>query len=390
MAIDVTLGVVGSLQNETEALATINLNSANIESAFFEAYSRWGTPNNQMSATMDMNNQQIINLPAPSTMTSPVRLADIATNPTVTVPTVGTSGATVPLMNGSNTWTGSDNFTGATVNVATQTAGNNTTLAASTAFVANAVASNLPTSIAGLSVLGNTGTTTAAPAAITGTANKFLGVNSAGTSLSFETMSGDATLASGALTLATVNTTPGVIGTSTAIPQITTNGKGLVTAQTTVPVIAPAGTLTGGVLASNVVSSSLNSVDSFLELGTDSATPAASFLASESVVSGTNNQAAGVDLTISGPAGTGTGIGGSIVFATSPVGASGTSQNTPVEANRILPIGRVKFTNAANFTPNGTVATTMTSLGPTGASATVQEWLTIQNASGVTRYIPCY
>ena len=47
-------------------------------------------------------------------------------------------------------------------------------------------------------------------------------------------MSGDATLAdSGALTLATVNSNTGSFGSSTAIPVITVNGKGLVTAVST-------------------------------------------------------------------------------------------------------------------------------------------------------------
>lgn len=45
---------------------------------------------------------------------------------------------------------------------------------------------------------------------------------------------------------------------------------------------------------------------------------------------------------------------------------------------------------SASFTANGTVATTITSLGPTGANTTIQEWLTIKNAGGTTRYIPCY
>jgi hypothetical protein len=49
-----------------------------------------------------------------------------------------------------------------------------------------------------------------------------------------------------------------------------------------------------------------------------------------------------------------------------------------------------KFVDANSFSANGSVATTMTSLGPTGSHTTIQEWLTIQNASGVVRYIPCY
>lgn len=63
-----------------------------------------------------------------------------------------------------------------------------------------------------------------------------------------------------AATLATVNAGPGSVGSSTAIPVFTTNGKGLVTTQTTAAVVAPAGTLTGATLASNVLASSLTSV----------------------------------------------------------------------------------------------------------------------------------
>lgn len=52
--------------------------------------------------------------------------------------------------------------------------------------------------------------------------------------------------------------------------------------------------------------------------------------------------------------------------------------------------GNVKFGAASSFTANGAVATALTGIGPTGAHATVQEWLTIKNPSGTTRYIPCF
>lgn len=80
-------------------------------------------------------------------------------------------------------------------------------------------------------------------------------------------MSGDATLANtGAVTLATVNSGSGSVGSSTAIPVLTTNAKGLVTVQTTAAVVAPAGTLTGSTLASGVTASSLTSVGTLASL----------------------------------------------------------------------------------------------------------------------------
>jgi hypothetical protein len=63
-----------------------------------------------------------------------------------------------------------------------------------------------------------------------------------------------------AATLATVNSNVGSFGSSTAIPSFTVNGKGLLTAASTNAVVAPAGTLTGTTLASNVVTSSLTTV----------------------------------------------------------------------------------------------------------------------------------
>ena len=65
---------------------------------------------------------------------------------------------------------------------------------------------------------------------------------------------------SAVFTLATVNSNIGTFGSSTAIPSFTVNAKGLITAVTTDVVVAPAGTLTGTTLASNVVNSSLTSV----------------------------------------------------------------------------------------------------------------------------------
>jgi hypothetical protein len=114
----ITLATVGNLQDTTTAQTTINNNFATIQAAMDITLSRDGTTPNQMGNSLDMNSNQILNLPAPGTVDSPVRLIDVTGNPTITVPPVGTSGATVGLLNanktdsGNNTFSGSDTFSG--------------------------------------------------------------------------------------------------------------------------------------------------------------------------------------------------------------------------------------------------------------------------------------
>lgn len=81
---------------------------------------------------------------------------------------------------------------------------------------------------------------------------------------------------SAALTLATVNSNVGSFGSSTSIPSFTVNAKGLVTAASGNAVIAPAGTLTGTTLASNVVTSSLTTVGTLGSLAVTAGVTAAS------------------------------------------------------------------------------------------------------------------
>ena len=52
--------------------------------------------------------------------------------------------------------------------------------------------------------------------------------------------------------------------------------------------------------------------------------------------------------------------------------------------------GVLKFGTTGCFTANSTKATTLTSVGPAAANTTVQEWLTIKNSTGTTRYIPAW
>lgn len=53
-------------------------------------------------------------------------------------------------------------------------------------------------------------------------------------------------------------------------------------------------------------------------------------------------------------------------------------------------VGEPQFLGASAFAANGTVATTMTSLGPVGAHTTVQEWMAVIDTAGTRVFIPCY
>src|SRR5215467_6690727 len=107
----ITLQCVASIDNSL--LTAINSNNTTITSAIDNTISRDGTAPNQMNNNLDMNNNQILNLPSPASTSSPARLIDVVSNPTIQVPPVGTSGATVPLLNGNNTWSGTNTYNGA-------------------------------------------------------------------------------------------------------------------------------------------------------------------------------------------------------------------------------------------------------------------------------------
>ncbi len=103
---------------------------------------------------------------------------------------------------------------------------------------------------------------------ITANAIDLSGTNATGTLAAgrFPALTGDITTSAGSLatTLATVNTNTGSFGSSTSIPSFTVNGKGLIIAASGNVVIAPAGTLTGTTLASNVVTSSLTTIGTLI------------------------------------------------------------------------------------------------------------------------------
>ncbi len=75
----IELNDVANLNNQSSAVATINANSALVETAIENTLSRDGTAPNTMEAELDMNSNRIINLPSPISDTEPVRLGDLET-----------------------------------------------------------------------------------------------------------------------------------------------------------------------------------------------------------------------------------------------------------------------------------------------------------------------
>jgi hypothetical protein len=209
MAENVVLNNLANLQNDTTTINTINGNNATITAAFTDVLSRTGVSPNTMGAPLDMNSWPIMNLPAPGSANSPARLVDVtSTNPInislsltgdVTAPassgvlitTVGkVNGVTYPASPSTNTVpvvTGANTITYQQVNTA-QIASNAIT---SAQIAANTVTSADFRQSSGLSVVGNTGTATANVADITGTTRQVLGVNTAGTGLTFAQPRGD-------------------------------------------------------------------------------------------------------------------------------------------------------------------------------------------------------
>src|SRR5258708_4437196 len=98
----ITLTDLVNLTNQTTAVNAINSNNAVLKTASDNTLSRDGTQPNTMSAFLDMNSNQIINLPLPATAGSPVRLQDVQAGAIVTnIPAGGNTGDA--LVKNSNT-----------------------------------------------------------------------------------------------------------------------------------------------------------------------------------------------------------------------------------------------------------------------------------------------
>jgi hypothetical protein len=169
-------------------------------------------------------------------------------------------------------------------------------------------------------------------------------------------LTGDVTTVAGAVatTLATVNANVGSFGSSTAIPALTINAKGLITAASSSAVIAPAGTLTGTALATGVVSSSLTSAagGTFGTMAFEAANSVNIIGGSiNSTAIGSGTPAAGFFTTLKG--------GTSLVIASSQVitGIQGTTGTSLAATTGTFTSGNLRSTDANGNEVDSAVAT---------------------------------
>jgi hypothetical protein len=103
-----------------------------------------------------------------------------------------------------------------------------------------------------------------------------------------------------------------------------------------------------------------------LNLGAaDAAAPVAQTLSVQSVVAGTSNTA-GTNFTIAGSQGTGTGVGGDIIFQVAPAGTTGTAQNALATAMRV-------YNNKTVFVGAGFTVAGLPAAGTAGRRAYVTD-----------------
>lgn len=188
----------------------------------------------------------------------------------------------------------------------------------------------------------------------------------------FPTLTGDVTTTAGSLatTLASV-AIPGTIGSSTAIPVITINAKGLTTVITTAAVVAPAGTLSGTTLNSTVVSSSLTSVGTLNGLTVVSSFTATGLVTNADLVNASttvNGQTCTLGSTCSiSASATSITIGGTSIISGTPNGLltdnGGTVGNLATANNGVLVTNASGMPSISSTLPSGLIFSSAASTG---------------------------
>jgi hypothetical protein len=242
----VTLGSIASFQNDSTATVQYNLNNILLTGAIDNTLSRDGTTPNQMNANLDMNSNQIVNLPAPIAPTAPVRLEDLTTfqgGGTINaIPTGGNTGQALTKTSNTNYQVGWSNVpTGPVTSVSGDLATWNSTTGSAMAD-SGILATNVVTlagsqtltnkSIAGSQITGtvagaNMAAANLAAGNVNGGVNGTLPIANGGTGATSNTGTGSLVLATsptlvtptlGAATATSVTfspTTGGIIGTTT-------------------------------------------------------------------------------------------------------------------------------------------------------------------------------
>ena len=156
------------------------------------------------------------------------------------------------------------------------------------------------------------------------------------------------------------------------------------------------GTISTGIIPGQIVLAAMNGSGALTDLAKVDATAGLTAVTQVSTPKVTSNAASALDLQTSGGtqfeiAHTASSVnylqatGSASGAGTATLAAAGSDSNIDVV---LTPkgSGAVRLTTVAN----GSVATALSSLGPTGSHATVQEWFAVKNASGTVRYIPAF